>query len=241
MKKIIAAIAVCGMLVAGQALAADKLIVQDSTGTNTVFKVDDTGTVGVASMLGVGTTSPASTLSVVDQVASGSRGLAVGEYSTDTSGAIVIFRKSRNTFAAPQPVVQGDYVGAFHGQGWDGSAWQTSATVNYYVDGPVSSGFVPMAMLLSTGSNASGGVGNKVARMFIGSDGKISIGKTTNPAVISGTGLVDMAADTMRLETPRTVSPSTTACNQGEISWDTNYVYVCVATNTWKRATLAAY
>jgi hypothetical protein len=27
----------------------------------------------------------------------------------------------------------------------------------------------------------------------------------------------------------------------GEISWDANYIYVCIATNTWKRATLNDY
>jgi hypothetical protein len=27
----------------------------------------------------------------------------------------------------------------------------------------------------------------------------------------------------------------------GSVCWDANYVYVCVATNSWKRAALAAW
>jgi hypothetical protein len=27
----------------------------------------------------------------------------------------------------------------------------------------------------------------------------------------------------------------------GDIVWDSNYVYVCIATDTWKRATLAEF
>lgn len=29
--------------------------------------------------------------------------------------------------------------------------------------------------------------------------------------------------------------------NAGEICWDSNYVYVCVAANTWRRAALSAW
>ena len=48
MKSLLAIGVVCGVLAAGQAFAADKLIVQDATGTATVFKVDDTGMVTAA-------------------------------------------------------------------------------------------------------------------------------------------------------------------------------------------------
>lgn len=38
-----------------------------------------------------------------------------------------------------------------------------------------------------------------------------------------------------------TPGSSSSACAQGAIEWDAGFVYVCTATNTWKRATLAAF
>ena len=34
---------------------------------------------------------------------------------------------------------------------------------------------------------------------------------------------------------------STAAGTQGDIAWDANYLYVCIATNTWKRTPLATW
>lgn len=69
--------------------------------------------------------------------------------------------------------------------------------------------------------------------------GNVGIG-TTNPT-ISGTGKLHMAADTLRLETARTPASAGAAGNAGEICWDSNYLYVCVTTNSWKRAAIAAW
>jgi len=38
-----------------------------------------------------------------------------------------------------------------------------------------------------------------------------------------------------------TVTPSTSPGEPGDIRVDANYIYVCVAPNTWKRATLTSY
>lgn len=244
-------VALSGLMMASVAGAADKLMVMDPTGATQVFKVTDQGVVGAYAMdnsttpptplakLGVGTLAPASTLTVVDEKAGGSRGLAVGEYESTTNAAMLVFRKSRGNYAVPGIVSQNDYVGAFHGQAWDGASWQTDATINYFIDGPVSTGVVPMSLLLSTGSTGSVGTNPKTARVNIGSNGKISMGYGTTPATISGTGVLHMHADTVRLDTPRT--PATgSACNTGEISWDDSYVYVCTSTG-WKRSGLTAY
>jgi hypothetical protein len=40
---------------------------------------------------------------------------------------------------------------------------------------------------------------------------------------------------------PTTPASATAAGVQGTICWDANYVYVCVATNTWKRSTLGSW
>lgn len=39
----------------------------------------------------------------------------------------------------------------------------------------------------------------------------------------------------------KTVSSATATGEKGEICWDSSYIYVCVATNTWKRAGLSSW
>jgi len=70
-------------------------------------------------------------------------------------------------------------------------------------------------------------------------NGNVGIG-TTNPT-ISGTGKLHMAGDTVRLDTARTIVTAGDAGNPGEICWDSNYLYVCVALNTWKRVALSSW
>lgn len=48
-------------------------------------------------------------------------------------------------------------------------------------------------------------------------------------------------ADTTRLRTAKTPSSASDTGNTGDICWDSNYVYVCVATNTWKRSSLSTW
>ncbi len=45
----------------------------------------------------------------------------------------------------------------------------------------------------------------------------------------------------LRLRNSVTPASAVASCSQGQIRWDTSYVYVCIATDTWKRATLATW
>lgn len=65
-------------------------------------------------------------------------------------------------------------------------------------------------------------------------------GGNTKVASISGTGIV--TANQFRLSVLNTPPASATAPGTtGEIRIDTNFIYVCTATNTWKRAGLSAW
>ena len=44
-----------------------------------------------------------------------------------------------------------------------------------------------------------------------------------------------------RLRTAKTPASAGASGNKGDICWDANYVYVCVATNTWKRSALSTW
>lgn len=65
--------------------------------------------------------------------------------------------------------------------------------------------------------------------------GNVGIG-TTSP-----TAKLDVNSDTVRLRTARTPASASAAGNAGDICWDANYIYVCTATNAWKRAALSTW
>jgi hypothetical protein len=74
---------------------------------------------------------------------------------------------------------------------------------------------------------------NDTERARITSDGLLGVG-TTVPALSSGNG-IHCNGSTFRLATSRTPASPTATGNQGEICWDSQYLYVCVAANTWRQ------
>jgi hypothetical protein len=79
------------------------------------------------------------------------------------------------------------------------------------------------------------GTTSDVEAFYVKSNGLIGFG-TTAP-----TAKVDINSDTIRLRTTKTPASATAAGNAGDICWDSSYVYVCVAANTWKRAAIATW
>jgi len=88
-------------------------------------------------------------------------------------------------------------------------------------------------------SSPSGTTGNAVGELWLDT--------STTPAVVRAwdgsvfQSLLNSAGNTIRIGTARTVTNSTDTGNTGEICWDANYIYVCVATNTWKRVLLSTW
>lgn len=74
-----------------------------------------------------------------------------------------------------------------------------------------------------------------VSPVVVTQDARVGIGTEAPSAPL------DVSGDTVRVRTPRTPVSATAPCQTGEQSWDTNYVYVCVATNTWRRAALSSW
>lgn len=67
----------------------------------------------------------------------------------------------------------------------------------------------------------------------------ITNGSSTEYTTIGSNGVI---INNGRFQIPTSTPASAAAsCTAGTISWDTSYVYVCTATNTWKRASIATW
>ena len=58
---------------------------------------------------------------------------------------------------------------------------------------------------------------------------------------ITTSGAIDFNSNLLRLRNSKTIATAGSAGDQGNICWDANYIYVCTATNTWKRSALSSW
>jgi hypothetical protein len=128
--------------------------------------------------------------------------------------------------------VAGQPSGSIEFFGSDGST--PGAGVGAYVSA-ISEDTTPDTALTFGTRSATGGGVDANERMRITSAGNVGIG-TNSP-----TNPLDVNADSVRIRTAQTPATSGAAGNQGEIAWDANYIYVCTATNTWKRVAIATW
>ncbi len=63
----------------------------------------------------------------------------------------------------------------------------------------------------------------------------------TNYAIHTGLGLVRFGTDNIIISTSKTPASASDTGTQGMVAWDADYVYVCVATNTWKRSAIVTW
>ena len=65
---------------------------------------------------------------------------------------------------------------------------------------------------------------------------RVGVGNVTAP-----TAPLDVNGDTLRLRTARTPASAAAAGNQGDFAWDSSYLFICTATNTWRRVAHATW
>lgn len=148
------------------------------------------------------------------------------ELASANAGLGILAATNRLRFSDSDPtLVAGQSTGAIE--------WYTSDTdapgVHAYI-GTLGANTGAAALTFGTGVG-----GSTSERMRIDSLGNVGIGtdSPTNP--------LDVNADSVRIRTAQTPATSGAAGNQGEIAWDANYIYVCTATNTWKRVAIATW
>lgn len=96
------------------------------------------------------------------------------------------------------------------------------------------------AIVVSDLQVQSAGWGSGWSASFITSETGIT---TWSADSIGGivTGTADISGDVVRVRTSKTPASATATGNAGDICWDANYIYVCTATNTWKRAAISTW
>lgn len=84
------------------------------------------------------------------------------------------------------------------------------------------------------GDNVEIGGNSGATTVFVGSS---SVGINTETPLAT----LDVSGSNIRISETKTPAGSGADGVQGEICWDSDYLYVCVATNTWKRTTLQSW
>ena len=62
-----------------------------------------------------------------------------------------------------------------------------------------------------------------------------------NITLTPGTGKIIISDDVLNVSTSKTPANASATGATGDICWDSDYIYVCTATNTWKRTAIATW
>lgn len=121
-------------------------------------------------------------------------------------------------------------------------------TISLYPNNTVFNTYLCAYSLYSILGNNGAGASGEI-RFYVGSP---TYDQSGQKMVIKGSGNVgirktapltalDIHADVLTLDTPKTPASAGDAGNPGDICWDASYVYVCIAGNAWKRAALSSW
>lgn len=205
-----------------------------SSQTENIFEINSNGESGgdifvinSSGDVSFGSKNPITKLEVLDTATVPSRGFSIRQINSGAQAAIANFYKSRGSESSQSAVQQNDNIGVFFGRGYDGSTYQFSAGFGFVVDGPVSSGTVPISINFATGtSSLSSGLAANT-KVIIDSNGKMGIG-TTNPLAlldVAGTARVDA----LRIDqAPTAETPSATHTVTVSLN-GVDYKLLCVA------------
>jgi hypothetical protein len=79
--------------------------------------------------------------------------------------------------------------------------------------------------------------GDQILPMFVLKGDKAGFGGNIGDPVAD----IETTGSTLKFKTPRTISTVSDSGTVGEICWDSNYIYVCVGSNSWKRTPISTW
>jgi hypothetical protein len=183
-----------------------------------------------AGNVGIGTTAPTGLLHVAANGAPETL-LEAADASSFNSPTLT-FSRAKGSLSSKSIVAMGDELLAIEAKGYDSGSYRKAAGIYMSVDGTPGASDMPGRIEFATTPDGST---TPAERMRIEENGYIGIG-TNAPSKV-----LDINSDSIRVRTAKTPASSTAACDQGEIAWDANYIYVCRATNTWMRAAISTW
>jgi hypothetical protein len=114
---------------------------------------------------------------------------------------------------------------------WHNFQWNNTirASITSGNDGAIFNGY----LAFSTGINGL----DATEKMRIDGSGRLLVGTSSD----SGGALLQVNGDRVRIATAKTPASASDTGVAGEICWDASYIYVCTATNTWKRTAISTW
>jgi hypothetical protein len=211
----------------------DALIVQDDTDPDTTpFVIDASGNVII------GYESVVSSATAVLQIAGSSitsqvPAISVTLANNSIYAGSISLRKARGTIEIPAVINSGDTLSSFIGQGYDGAAYKQAGYITISSDGTPGINDMPGKISVFTTPDGSA---TPTERLRINSSGQLLINTGT-----AGASKLVVNDESIQINTAKTPAAANATGTAGQVCWDANYVYVCVATDTWKRAAIATW
>lgn len=147
--------------------------------------------------------------------------------TTATVSPQILLARHRGSVGGSTVVASGDSLGLIKFNGGDGTdCVSTGAAIEARVDGTPDSNDMPGRLMFLTTADGSDA---PAERMRIDSSGNVGIGTTAPSAML------DVNSSKVRVRSSHTPASASATGNAGDICWDSSYVYICTATNTWRR------
>lgn len=89
---------------------------------------------------------------------------------------------------------------------------------------------------VNVGSSANDGTGATLRDAFISVNNNFS-----NVSLVGFSAPNVVVTNKLGISSTNVPTLATSTGTAGQITWDSNYIYVCVATDTWKRANLTTW
>ncbi|MFZ1453218.1 MAG: hypothetical protein WAT20_10975 [Ferruginibacter sp.] len=116
-----------------------------------------------------------------------------------------------------------------------------AASYNEFALGLYGTNYTPVSTSVSNVNDRLFNIGNGTSAAARADAFTILKGGNIGIGTASPTALLDVNSNTIRIRTSKTPASSSDTGNTGDIAWDSDYIYVCVAANTWKRVAIASW